>query len=155
MKHDIKVTVNGELKEVQVDSRLLLVHLLRESLRLTGTHIGCDTTHCGACTVLLDGAPVSSCCTLAADADDRSLTTIEGFAALPDFGRFEAAFIRHAAVQCGFCTPGFMLTLKALADAGEPLTAAGLRHELSGNLCRCTGYASIVAAAGEILGVRA
>lgn len=149
----ISYRLNGREAEAEIEPSELLVDLVRVRHGLTGTKRSCDVQVCGACTVLLDGAPVSSCCTLAADVDGRSVTTIEGFAAMPEFARFEEAFVRHAAVQCGFCTPGFMLTLKALDDAGEALTEEDVRHGLSGNLCRCTGYASILAAATEALDV--
>ena len=151
----IDYRLNGEQVEAEVEAGELLVDLVRERHGLTGTKRSCDVQVCGACTVLLDGAPVSSCCTLAADADGRSVTTIEGLAGTPELARLESAFVRHAAVQCGFCTPGLVLTLKALGDAGERLTAEDVRAGLSGNLCRCTGYASIVAAAAEALDVRA
>jgi carbon-monoxide dehydrogenase small subunit len=149
----IKYYLNERETLSEIEPNELLIDLIRERHGLTGTKRSCDVQVCGACTVLLDGAPVSSCCTLASDVDGRSVTTIEGFAATPDFARFENAFIRHAAVQCGFCTPGFMLTLKAMDDSGEVKTAADVRHGLGGNLCRCTGYASIVDAATDALGV--
>jgi carbon-monoxide dehydrogenase small subunit len=150
----ITFQLNGRDVSSEIEPHDLLIDLVRVGQGLTGTKRSCDVQVCGACTVLLDGAPVSSCCTLAADADGREVTTIEGFAATPEFARFEDAFVRHAAVQCGFCTPGLMLTLKAMDDAGDARTAEDVRHGLAGNLCRCTGYASILAAASEALGVQ-
>lgn len=147
--------LNGEDVGSDIEPNELLIDLLRERHGLTGTKRSCDVQVCGACTVLVDGAPVSSCCTLASDVDGRAVTTIEGFAAGEAFGRFEDAFVRHAAVQCGFCTPGLMLTLKAMDDAGDVRTIEDVQHGLSGNLCRCTGYASILAAAADALDVTA
>ncbi|HET7787352.1 MAG TPA: (2Fe-2S)-binding protein [Myxococcales bacterium] len=146
MKHDIKVTVNGELKEVQVDSRLLLVHLLRENLRLTGTHIGCDTTHCGACTVLLDGEPVKSCTILAVQADGAQITTVEGLEQNGKLHPVQEGFWEKHGLQCGYCTPGMMMTACALLARNRSPTEADIREAISGNLCRCTGYVNIVKA---------
>ncbi|HET9753277.1 MAG TPA: (2Fe-2S)-binding protein [Myxococcales bacterium] len=146
MKHDIKVTVNGELKELQVDSRLLLVHLLRENLRLTGTHIGCDTTHCGACTVLLDGEPVKSCTVLAVQADGAQITTVEGLEQNGKLHPVQEGFWEKHGLQCGYCTPGMMMTACALLARNRSPTEADIREAISGNLCRCTGYVNIVKA---------
>jgi carbon-monoxide dehydrogenase small subunit len=146
----ISLTVNGRALTVSVEPNVLLLDLLREQLRLTGAKRSCDVQVCGACTVLVDGGPVSSCTYLAADADGREVLTIEGFAELPEFERFEAAFARHAAVQCGYCTPGVLLTLKSLSDADELRTDEQIRGGLDGNLCRCTGYRSILEAAREL-----
>jgi carbon-monoxide dehydrogenase small subunit len=146
MKHDIKVTVNGELKEVQVDSRLLLVHLLRENLRLTGTHIGCDTTHCGACTVLLDGEPVKSCTVLAVQADGAQIATVEGLEQNGKLHPVQEGFWEKHGLQCGYCTPGMMMTACALLARNKSPTEADIREAISGNLCRCTGYVNIVKA---------
>jgi carbon-monoxide dehydrogenase small subunit len=146
----ISLTVNGRALTVSVEPNVLLLDLLREQLRLTGAKRSCDVQVCGACTVLVDGGPVSSCTYLAADADGREVLTIEGFAELPEFERFEAAFVRHAAVQCGYCTPGVLLTLKSLGDADELRTDEQIRSGLDGNLCRCTGYRSILEAAREL-----
>src|SRR5262249_6060266 len=128
----------------------LLLDFLRDRLRLTGAERSCDVQVCGTCTVLVDGGPVSACTYLAADADGREVLTIEGFAQTAEFAEFEAAFVRHAALQCGYCTPGLLLTLKSLRDAGELVTEADIRHGLDGNLCRCTGYRSILDAAREV-----
>jgi aerobic carbon-monoxide dehydrogenase small subunit len=146
MKHDIKVTVNGELREVQVDSRLLLVHLLRENLRLTGTHIGCDTTHCGACTVLLDGEPVKSCTILAVQADGAQVATVEGLEQNGKLHPIQEGFWEKHGLQCGYCTPGMMMTGCALLARNKSPTEAEIREAISGNLCRCTGYVNIVKA---------
>jgi aerobic carbon-monoxide dehydrogenase small subunit len=146
MKHDIKVTVNGEVKQVQVESRLLLVHLLRENLRLTGTHIGCDTTHCGACTVLLDGEPVKSCTVLAVQADGAQITTVEGLEQNGKLHPIQEGFWEKHGLQCGYCTPGMMMTGCALLARNKSPTEPEIREAISGNLCRCTGYVNIVKA---------
>jgi carbon-monoxide dehydrogenase small subunit len=146
MKHDVKITVNGESREAQVDSRLLLVHLLRENLRLTGTHIGCDTTHCGACTVLLDGEPVKSCTILAVQADGMQITTVEGLEQNGKLHPIQEGFWEKHGLQCGYCTPGMMMTGCALLARNKSPTEAEIREAISGNLCRCTGYVNIVKA---------
>jgi carbon-monoxide dehydrogenase small subunit len=145
-KHHVRVTVNGTAHEAEVESRLLLVHLLRESLRLTGTHIGCDTTHCGACTVLLDGIPVKSCTVLAVQADGRSLTTVEGLEKDGQLHPIQEGFMQEHGLQCGFCTPGMMLTGYALLEKSKDPQDDEIRQAISGNLCRCTGYVNIVKA---------
>jgi carbon-monoxide dehydrogenase small subunit len=145
-------TVNGRAVSLDVEPRELLLDVLRERLGLTGAKRSCDVQVCGACTVLLDGAPVSACCTLAYEAQGRDVLTIEGFAEQEEYARFEEAFVRHAALQCGFCTPGFVLTLKALADAGELASDEAIVHGLEGNVCRCTGYRGILEAARELAG---
>ena len=145
-KHDIRVIVNGTPQRAQVESRLLLVHLLREDLRLTGTHIGCDTTHCGACTVLLDGTPVKSCTVLAVQANGRNVTTVEGLEKDGKLHPIQEAFMSEHGLQCGFCTPGMMLTSAALLAANQNPEEADIRRAISGNLCRCTGYVNIVKA---------
>ena len=142
--HKIRVTVNGALREAEVESRLLLVHLLRENLRLTGTHIGCDTTHCGACTVLLDGHPVKSCTVLAVQADGREVMTVEGLEKDGKLDPIQEGFMQEHGLQCGFCTPGMMLAAKALLEENPDPTEDEVRWALSGNLCRCTGYQNIV-----------
>jgi carbon-monoxide dehydrogenase small subunit len=147
---DLCLTVNGREVRESIEPQELLLDFLRERLRLTGAKRSCDVQVCGACTVLVDGGPVSACSYLAADADDREVLTIEGFAQTPEFAQFEAAFVRHAALQCGYCTPGLLLTLKSLRDAGELATEDDIRHGLDGNLCRCTGYRSILEAAREV-----
>ncbi len=145
MDQSISVTVNGEKVTADVEPRLLLVHLIREKLRLTGTHIGCDTTHCGACTVLLDGVPVKSCTVLAVQADGHQLTTVEALGA-SGLHPIQAAFKSEHGLQCGFCTPGMMMTSFALlADNPDP-TEEEIRWAISGNICRCTGYMNIVKA---------
>jgi aerobic carbon-monoxide dehydrogenase small subunit len=145
-------TVNGRVVSLDVEPRELLLDVLRERLGLTGAKRSCDVQVCGACTVLLDGAPVSACCTLAYEAQGREVLTIEGFAEQEEYARFEEAFVRHAALQCGFCTPGFVLALKALADAGELASDEAIVHGLEGNVCRCTGYRGILEAARELAG---
>ncbi len=149
-KHKISVTVNGAVREAEVESRLLLVHFLRENLRLTGTHIGCDTSHCGVCTVRLDGQPVKSCTVLAAQADGRSVTTVEGLEQGGKLHPIQEAFTEKHALQCGFCTPGMLMTCSALLDemrdSNRQPSEQQIRQAISGNLCRCTGYLNIVKA---------
>jgi len=143
---EITVTVNGTAHRLVVEPRLRLVHLLRERLRLTGTHVGCDTTSCGVCTVLLDGVPIKSCTFLAVQADGREVQTVEGLLEGGQPSPIQAAFKQEHGLQCGFCTPGVMLAAKALlADNPDP-TEDEVRWALSGNLCRCTGYVNIVRA---------
>jgi carbon-monoxide dehydrogenase small subunit len=144
--HSIKVTVNGVEHQAQVESRLLLVHLLREDLRLTGTHIGCDTTHCGACTILLDGQPVKSCTVLAVQADGHQLTTVEGLEKDGKLHPIQEGFWEKHGLQCGYCTPGMMMTSYALLARNKKPTELEIREAISGNLCRCTGYVNIVKA---------
>ncbi|HSE64213.1 MAG TPA: (2Fe-2S)-binding protein [Thermoanaerobaculia bacterium] len=143
-KHAIRVTVNGSPREAEVESRLLLVHFLREVLRLTGTHIGCDTTHCGACTVLLDGTPVKSCTVLAVQADGREVMTVEGLEKDGQLHAIQDAFIQEHGLQCGYCTPGMMMTGYALLKENGSPSETEIRQAISGNLCRCTGYVNIV-----------
>jgi carbon-monoxide dehydrogenase small subunit len=143
-KHGIRITVNGTAHEAEVESRLLLVHLLRERLRLTGTHIGCDTTHCGACTVLLDGHPVKSCTVLAVQADGRDVMTVEGLEQDGKLHAIQDGFIQEHGLQCGFCTPGMLMTCCALLKSNPSPSEAEIRGAISGNLCRCTGYVNIV-----------
>jgi aerobic carbon-monoxide dehydrogenase small subunit len=144
--HTIKVTVNGVEHEATVESRLLLVHLLRENLRLTGTHIGCDTTHCGACTILLDGQPVKSCTVLAVQAEGHQLTTVEGLEKDGKLHAIQEGFWEKHGLQCGYCTPGMMMTSCALLERNKKPTELEIREAISGNLCRCTGYVNIVKA---------
>jgi aerobic carbon-monoxide dehydrogenase small subunit len=141
------MVVNGTPRELVVPAQELLLDTLRGRLDLTGAKRSCDVQVCGTCTVLVDGEPVSSCTFLTCDADGRDVLTIEGFAETPEFAEFERAFIDRAALQCGFCTPGFLLTLKALRDAGELRNRDDVIAALDGNVCRCTGYKSIVDAA--------
>ena len=142
--HTIRVTVNGTPYEKQVESRLLLVHFLREVLGLTGTHIGCDTTHCGACAVLLDGQPVKSCTVLAVQADGREVMTVEGLAKDGQLHPIQEGFWQEHGLQCGYCTPGMMLTGYALLQQNPDPSEPEIRQAISGNLCRCTGYVNIV-----------
>ncbi len=148
MRH-IVVTVNGERREAEVEPRQLLVYFLREQLGLTGTNVGCDTSSCGACTVLLDGRSVKACTVLAVQADGSEVTTSEGLARDGALHPLQEAFSAHHALQCGYCTPGMIMAAASLlADGGEP-TEAEIRHALEGNLCRCTGYQNIVRAISE------
>jgi carbon-monoxide dehydrogenase small subunit len=142
----ITVKVNGTDRSAEVEPRLLLVHFLRDELRLTGTHIGCDTSGCGACTVLLDGTPIKSCTFLAVQADGRSVDTVEGLIAAGQLHPIQEAFKQEHGLQCGFCTPGMMLTAKALLSSNPKPTEEEVRWGLSGNVCRCTGYMNIVKA---------
>ena len=145
-QHKVSITVNGTARQAEVESRLLLVHLLRDDFRLTGTHIGCDTTHCGACTVLLDGVPVKSCTVLAVQADGRSVKTVEGLEANGALHAVQEGFMQEHGLQCGFCTPGMMMTSVALLERSKSPGEDEIRHAISGNLCRCTGYVNIVKA---------
>ena len=140
----VTVTVNGQERSAEVEPRLLLVHFLRDKLGLTGTHIGCDTTSCGACTVLLDGTPVKSCTMFAVQADGRELTTVEGLATGGKLDPIQEGFKEEHGLQCGFCTPGMLLASKALLEENPDPSEEDIRWALSGNLCRCTGYQNIV-----------
>lgn len=151
----LELTLNGRSVSLDVEPRELLLDVLRDRLGLTGAKRSCDVQVCGACTVLLDGVPVSSCCTLAYEARGRDVLTIEGFAEREEFNRFEEAFVRHAGLQCGFCTPGFVLTLKALLDAGELGSDEAIVRGLDGSICRCTGYRGILDAARDLAGLDA
>ena len=142
--HTIRVTVNGTPYEKQVESRLLLVHILRDQLRLTGTHIGCDTTHCGACTVIVDGEPVKSCTVLAVQADGSDVRTVEGLEQGGKLHPIQEGFWQEHGLQCGYCTPGMMMTGVALLGRNPNPSEPEIRHAISGNLCRCTGYVNIV-----------
>ena len=145
-QHHIHVAVNGKLYSAEVESRLLLVHFLRENLNLTGTHIGCDTTSCGACTVQLNGKPVKSCTVLAVQADGAEVRTIEGLAQSGKLHPIQEGFHEKHGLQCGFCSPGMMMTSSALLERNPHPTEDEIRHAISGNLCRCTGYMNIVKA---------
>jgi aerobic carbon-monoxide dehydrogenase small subunit len=140
----VSLVVNGEPRSLDVEGRTLLVHALRDGLGLTGTHIGCDTSQCGACTVLLDGRAVKSCTVLAHQAEDREVTTIEGLAADGELHPLQRAFVEHHGLQCGFCTPGVILTAADLLSRDASPSDEAIRHALRGNLCRCTGYQGIV-----------
>jgi len=142
----ITVQVNGEERSAEVEPRLLLVHFLRQTLGLTGTHVGCDTTSCGACTVLLDGTPVKSCTVLAVQADGRSVQTVEGLAAGGTLHPIQQAFHEQHGLQCGYCTPGMMLTSVALLAENPDPSEEEIRWAISGQICRCTGYQNIVKA---------
>ena len=143
----VKLTVNGKAVAVDVEDRTLLVQLLRDHLNLTGTHVGCDTSQCGACVVHVDGKAVKSCTMLAGQADGASITTIEGIAKGDELHPMQAAFREHHGLQCGFCTPGMLMAAVDLVKRkGKKLDEATIRHELEGNICRCTGYHNIVKA---------
>ena len=141
---EITVTINDTAHTHDVEPRMLLVDFVRTKAALTGTHIGCDTTSCGACTVLLDGTPVKSCTVLAVQADDRSITTVEGLKGSEGVHAIQAAFKEEHGLQCGFCTPGMLLASKALLEENPDPSEEEIRWALSGNLCRCTGYQNIV-----------
>ena len=142
----VRVKVNGTSREAEVEPRLLLVHFIRDILGLTGTHVGCDTTNCGACTVLLDGKPVKSCTVFAVQADDQEIRTIEGVADNGKLHPLQEGFREEHGLQCGFCTPGMILAAKALLERNPHPTEQEIRWGISGNLCRCTGYQNIVKA---------
>jgi aerobic carbon-monoxide dehydrogenase small subunit len=154
----VSVTVNGQKRAADVEPRLLLAHLLRYGFKLTGTHTGCDTSNCGACTVLLDGTAIKSCTMLAIQADGHEVTTVEGLATASELHPIQEGFKQEHGLQCGFCTPGMMLAAKALLDENPDPTEDEVRWALSGNLCRCTGYQNIVKSvlwAGEKLRAQA
>jgi carbon-monoxide dehydrogenase small subunit len=141
---DISVKVNGQQYERSVEPRRLLVHFLREDLGLTGTHIGCETTVCGACTVMLEGRSVKSCTVLAVQAHGKEITTIEGMASNGDLHAIQEAFWNEHGLQCGFCTPGMIMSVEQLLEDNPNPTKDEIRHGIEGNLCRCTGYQHIV-----------
>jgi carbon-monoxide dehydrogenase small subunit len=155
MKSAVTMTVNGASRTAEVESRTLLVHLLREHLNMTGTHIGCDTSNCGACTVWVDGEAVKSCTVLAVQADGREVTTIEGISANGELHPVQQAFHENHALQCGYCTPGMVMTAIKLLEHNPSPSDDEIRHGLEGNLCRCTGYMNIVAAVRAAAGVTA
>lgn len=142
----VSIRVNGVNRTADIEPRLLLAHFIRQGLRLTGTHVGCDTTNCGACTVLLDGKPAKSCTVLAVQADGHDVMTVEGMATASELDPIQEGFKDEHGLQCGFCTPGMMLSAKALLDENPNPTEDEIRWALSGNLCRCTGYQNIVKA---------
>ena len=154
MKKAINVTVNGVTHQSEIEPRTLLVHYIRDVLNLTGTHVGCETSLCGACTVLVDGQAVKSCTMLAAQADGSTVTTIEGLAQGGELHPVQKGFWEHHGLQCGFCTPGMIMTAADLLAAKPKPTEAEIRHALEGNLCRCTGYQNIVAAIQAAAGAR-
>jgi len=142
----VSITVNGAEHTADVEARMLLVHFLRDELALTGTHIGCDTTHCGACTVLLDGVPIKSCTMFTVQANGQAITTVEGLARNGDLHPLQVGFKEEHGLQCGFCTPGMLLTASALLESNPSPSEPEIRKAISGNLCRCTGYQNIVKA---------
>jgi carbon-monoxide dehydrogenase small subunit len=142
----ITVTINGTQRSAEAEPRTLLVDFIRSRLGLTGTHIGCDTTSCGACTVIMDGRPVKSCTVLAVQADGSEIRTVEGLRRNGNLHPIQAAFKEHHGLQCGFCTPGMMLVGSALIERNPHPSEEEVRWEISGNICRCTGYQNIVAA---------
>jgi aerobic carbon-monoxide dehydrogenase small subunit len=146
MKRPLTLTINGSAHTAQVEPRTLLVHLLRDELNLTGTHIGCDTSQCGACTVLIDGRAVKSCTVLAVQAEGQAITTIEGLGSREALHPLQQAFWDKHGLQCGFCTPGMIMTAVDLLAANPDPSEAEIRHAIEGNFCRCTGYQNIVAA---------
>jgi aerobic carbon-monoxide dehydrogenase small subunit len=148
----VTVTVNGLQRSADIETRLLLAHFLRQTLGLTGTHVGCDTTGCGACTVLLDGVPVKSCTVFAVQADGHEVTTVEGLATTDGLHPIQEAFREEHGLQCGFCTPGMMLTATALLRENPSPSEDEIRWALSGNVCRCTGYQNIVKAVQHAAG---
>ena len=145
-KISISVKVNGVEHTAEVEPRLLLVHFLRENLRLTGTHIGCDTSHCGACTVVLDGKAIKSCTIFAVQADGREILTVEGLEQDGRLHPLQEGFFQEHGLQCGYCTTGMLMTGYAFLKSNPGPTEAEIRHAISGNLCRCTGYVNIVKA---------
>jgi len=149
MKQTIHVTINGRLYEEDVEPRILLAHFLRETIGLTGTHIGCVIGECGACSVLLDGKVVKSCLHFAVQADGREITTIEGLAKNGELNPVQEAFVKNYAFQCGYCTPGMVMTSQALLQRNPNPTEEEIRKALAGNLCMCTGYVQIVDAVKE------
>ena len=155
---NVSVTVNGVVREADVEPRTLLVYFLRETLGLTGTNVGCDTSSCGSCTVLLDGESVKSCTLLAAQVDGREVTTIEGMASNGELHPIQEAFRRNHGLQCGFCTPGMVMAAASYLQENPSPTEEEVRHSLEGNLCRCTGYHNIVKsildAAGQTAGAK-
>ena len=142
----VQLSINGDTHEADVEPRLLLVHLIRENLRLTGTHIGCDTTHCGACTVLMDGRPVKSCTVFAVQANGRQLMTVEGLEQDGKLHPLQESFMSEHGLQCGYCTPGMLMTGYAFLQKNTKPSEDDIRTAISGNLCRCTGYVNIVKA---------
>jgi aerobic-type carbon monoxide dehydrogenase small subunit (CoxS/CutS family) len=151
----LELQVNSDPVVREIEPPELLLDFLRNRLGLTGAKRSCDVQACGTCTVLIDGRPVSSCCFLAADAAGREVLTVEGLAERPEFERLENAFTRHAALQCGFCTPGMLLTVRALLETGELTSVEEIKRGLAGNLCRCTGYRGILEAVCDLAGVTA
>ncbi|MDE0218593.1 MAG: (2Fe-2S)-binding protein [Spirochaetaceae bacterium] len=152
MAESVTMTVNGRTSEHQVEARRLLVHHLRDELRLTGTHVGCDTSSCGACTAIVDGKAVKTCTMLAVQADGADITTIEGLADNGTLHPLQEAFREEHGLQCGFCTPGMIMTAVDLLERNDTPSEAEIRHALEGNYCRCTGYHNIVRAVQRAAG---
>jgi carbon-monoxide dehydrogenase small subunit len=150
----VALTVNGTRHELELEPRELLVYVLRERLGLTGTPVGCDTSSCGSCTVLVDGESVKSCTMLGVQAEGTKIVTIEGLAQNGELHAVQQAFHDHHALQCGYCTPGMVLAAVSLIESGKATDEAAIRHGLEGNLCRCTGYHNIVEAVASVAGVR-
>jgi aerobic carbon-monoxide dehydrogenase small subunit len=153
--HAITFRVNGVVHTMSVEARRLLVHALRDDLGLTGTHIGCDTSQCGACTIDIDGDAVKSCTVLAVMADGTEITTIEGLAVGKELHPIQAAFQQHHALQCGYCTPGMIMSIRQMLQRIDNLGPREIRHQLAGNICRCTGYHNIVRAVEALAAARA
>jgi carbon-monoxide dehydrogenase small subunit len=153
MKRPVTLTVNGARKTVEVEPRALLVHVLRDELNLTGTHIGCDTSQCGACTVIMDGVAVKSCTVLAVQAEGHPVTTIEGMGSVDALHPLQQAFWEKHGLQCGFCTPGMIMTASDLLTHNPDPSDEEIRDALEGNYCRCTGYVNIVAAVKHAAGL--
>ena len=149
---NIAVEINGETYERDVDARRLLIHFIRDDAELTGTHVGCDTGNCGACTVLLDGQAVKSCMLLAVQASGASITTVEALAEDGELSALQQAFSEHHALQCGYCTPGMLMSAKHLLDSNPSPSEQEIRKAIQGNICRCTGYVNIVEAIGKAAG---
>lgn len=150
MKTPISLLINGELYQVSVSIKKTLLDVLREDLALTGTKKGCDSGDCGACTVLMDGKPVNSCIILAVDAVGKQISTIEGMGGIMELHPIQEALVAHGAIQCGYCTPGIVMTAKALLDSNPHPTETEVREGIAGNLCRCTGYVKIVEAIMDV-----
>jgi aerobic carbon-monoxide dehydrogenase small subunit len=146
MTQRVQLTINGQPYAAEIESRVLLVHFIREVANLTGTHIGCDTTSCGACTVLVDGVPAKSCTLFAVQVDDAEIQTVEGLEQNGQLHPIQQGFFEEHGLQCGFCTPGMMMVAKALLEENHDPSEAEVRRAISGNLCRCTGYVNIVKA---------
>ena len=149
LKHTANLIINGEPHEVVVESRETLLDVMREKLLLTGTKKGCDEGDCGACTVLMDGSPVNSCLVLAVEADGKEILTIEGLAHGSELHPLQEAFVKRGSVQCGYCTPGMLMSAKALLDENSDPTEEEIKQAIAGNLCRCTGYVKIIDAIKE------
>jgi carbon-monoxide dehydrogenase small subunit len=150
----ISVVVNGAPRDLAIDCRRTLADVLRDDLSLTGTHVGCEHGVCGACTVLLDGSPVRSCLVFGVQADDREVTTVEGLAAPAALGELQRAFSEHGALQCGFCTPGFLMLIAGLLERDPQPSREAIRDTLASNLCRCTGYGAIADAVASVVEAR-